>query len=101
MTRSARARSRTMLVRTRTAGALGTVRTDETRQLGLGLAIPDAVRTGGRLLVTHWLDVGSIAAYKLATRLLCTTRTSTIRRTTPGRRLKPSIVRTWTSSSPT
>ena len=90
-----------MLIRARTASALGAVWTDETRQLGLRLAVPDAVGTSSRLLVAHRLDVGSVAADKLATRFFCATRPSAIRRTTTRRGLKPSIVRAWTPRSMT
>src|SRR5450756_1711890 len=90
-----------MFVRTRTASALGTVWTHETRQRGLPLAIPDAVGTGSCLLVAHRLNVRSIAAYKLAMRFLCAARASAIGSTTARRRLRPSIVRTWTPRSPT
>src|SRR5450759_5654779 len=90
-----------MLVRARSTRALGTVRADETRQLRLRLAIPDTVGTGSCLLVAHRLDVGSVAAYKLAMRFLCAARASAIGSTTARRRLKPSIVRTWTPRCPT
>jgi hypothetical protein len=90
-----------MLVRTRTASALGAIRTDETRQLRLRLAIPDAVGTSSRFLMAHRLDVGSVAADKLATRFLRATRPSAIRRTATRRRLESSTIIPWTPRSPT
>ncbi len=74
-TRGAGARSATVFIRARSASAFSTVRTDETRQLGLCLAIPDAVRARSCLLVAYRLDVGSVAADKLAMRFLAIART--------------------------
>ena len=97
----ARARPSAMLVRTRSTSTLGAVGTDETRQFGLCLPIPDAVGTSSRLLVAHRLDVRSIPAYKLPTGFLCATRTPAIRRAAPRRGLEPSIVIAWTPGSTT
>jgi len=64
------ARAAAVLVWTRSPCALGAVRSNETRQLRLRLAIPDAVGTGGGLLMADGSDIGSIPADELAMRLL-------------------------------
>jgi hypothetical protein len=74
--RASSTRAAMVFHRARSTGALRAIRPNETRQLSLRLAVPDAIGTGGRLLMAHWLDIWCIPADELAMRFLSAARSS-------------------------
>jgi len=87
--RRSRAGSRPTLIRARSAGAFGSIRSHKPWQVSFRLAVPDAVGASSRLFMAHRLDVGSIAAHEFATRLFAA-RTPSIGGSPARGRLKSS-----------